>query len=892
MATINLLNIEDYISQRLREVAPNLDIGQGAALRDLLVSPLTIILQPLANEIERVRRSQSLIDIAQLGDEDVDALVANLFITRRKGGVAVGSARVFLSGPTSLTINPGTLFLTRSGLRFFATQKLVATPQTILVDTDTGAFYVDVSVQAEQAGDEYNVVANSLITMVTGSSVVVGVTNPLPMSSGAARETSDALIERAKVAISTRDLVTSTSIRTVLADNFPTIEDINIVGFRDREMLRDILTGRGLYLGGIHWPDPAKVHIGGKVDVYARAPLLQDRVEIQNPDLFNRIALFVSDPILDSGAQNTLFECPTCFEVQSPIANIDQVTEVDSQGQQVRELVEGEDFIVYPDVPAEDLSTRARTFIQFVQGSCTMEQARLIGINKFSQNISVLTRFNEMLVAPNGTNLVKNEIPNTSFGDIVIDGETSADVLGYSVISGDQVRFGQGSLFMNGASVSEVFSQPLPYSVRSENRNSVTGANGLTVMGWAYAKSFGQRVDSVTTGARIGTICSYGDSVSLFLSDDGRLNVQLWTENIRRPVIIRSVNPFIGDGQLNKWFFWALTYDGIRRRRLLAQFADGSYGIHNALNVLFDDSDTARQSGKIRVPREQYWHVGSDGNYLRTWDGYIDEMAIVDEVVDNGTLSTIYARSSLLQFSGLQKSAFSADSPLGQVTLIDKDSLIGEHIMMQTGDARGGRFQIVGNDIYSDPLVEATCLIQEVKDGGGRIADIRSGDSFVFLSGLEGDSYIQAGRNILLDYSYAPAVVTLQEFLDRESNRVVVCDPLVKSFSPVRVSFTMKYTKKIGSTITDAQLRSELVKYIEKIKMGDTLDVSDLVDTAYRAGADYVQLPMVVNIDYRTVEGRFVRAAIRDRFNAERLQAFEVLTPDDDIEIVEIGRVA
>lgn len=884
----NLLNIEEYIVNRLRTFAPSLDFGKGSAIRDLLVSPLVLILQPLANEIERVKRSQSLSDISSLSDEDVDALVANVFISRRIGGTSVGTARVYLDSQVSLTISPGSIFLSRDGKRFFSTRRVVVEPQTVLIDSETGAYYVDVAVQAEKPGDEYNIEANQLITMVSNSTAIVGVTNIAAFVSGAPRESSQELVERAKVAISTRDLVTGNSIRTVLADNYPLIKDISVVGFHDPEMVRDILKGKGLSLGSIRWPDPARVHIGGKLDIYLRAALTTDRIEIQNPDEHNDISLYEYDPVLDANETDVLFECPTCFTINSPIVSVDLVTEVDSQGRTIRELTENEDFIVYPTVPGEALSSRDRTKIKFVEGTGVMEDVKLIGVSAFSPNIGYIIRFNDSTNSPAGGLLVKNAMLQSSFGDVLIDGTVDSDTLGYSIISGDQAKFGGSSLFMNGVAVSDDSDQPLPYVVRSERSGQISSTSGFTFFGWAYAKSFGQITGNVSPSGRAGTIMSYGDSISLYVSDDGRLNFQLWTENVRNPTVLSSVNPFVRSGDLNKWFFWAITYDSQNRRRILAQYADGSYGIKNAINVLADDVDTSRQFGPLHVSGSPFVHFGSDKDYVRTWDGYIDEVVYTAEVMDTADLSSIYARSSIAQISGLEKSQFGFDSTAGATTTIDKDSLVGRQILVYTGEARGGVFQIIANDDYSDPNISSIMLIQEAKQGNGRLSDIKSGDCYAFLpNGTIDTEFASIGKNIVLDYSYSTDITAIQEFFERESNRVVVSDPLVKSFSPIYVSFSMTYAKKAGSTLTSTQLRDELVKAIQGVPLGGTLDVSDLVNVAYSIGANYIQLPIVVNIDYRTSEGRFVRAAIRDRFNSDRTQGFVVLS-SDKIQLTEV----
>ena len=66
---IQLLDIEEYVINRLKEIAPDVNPAPGSGVRDLLISPLSAILQPLANEIHRVKKSQSLVNAGSLSDQ-------------------------------------------------------------------------------------------------------------------------------------------------------------------------------------------------------------------------------------------------------------------------------------------------------------------------------------------------------------------------------------------------------------------------------------------------------------------------------------------------------------------------------------------------------------------------------------------------------------------------------------------------------------------------------------------------------------------------------------------------------------------------------------------------------------------------------------------------------
>ena len=80
---------------------------------------------------------------------------------------------------------------------------------------------------------------------------------------GSDPETADAFVERAKNEISIRDLLTKRGINATVferkSETFPYVKELMPIGYRDPEMLRDMVdTGT------------AVVHVGGKVDIYTR----------------------------------------------------------------------------------------------------------------------------------------------------------------------------------------------------------------------------------------------------------------------------------------------------------------------------------------------------------------------------------------------------------------------------------------------------------------------------------------------------------------------------------------------------------------------------------------------------------------------------------------------
>jgi len=121
-----------------------------------------------------------------------------------------------------------------------------------------------------------------------------------------------------------RDLNTEPSIRYIILENFSTIHDIQSVGFGDPEMIRDILTGNNLSLGGLDLGDANQVHIGGKTDIYIKGySLTSTSVVVQNIQPI--IHLREYNPAVDP----TIGE-ETYVDTQLPVVVIDSVEVLDS----------------------------------------------------------------------------------------------------------------------------------------------------------------------------------------------------------------------------------------------------------------------------------------------------------------------------------------------------------------------------------------------------------------------------------------------------------------------------------------------------------------------------------------------------------------------------------
>lgn len=239
--------VEEFIDARMAQEFPDTNVQEGTGLRDLLVKPQQVLLDPVIRELQLIKKGQSLIAPDQLADSEVDAIVANLFVDRNTGDLARGPARLFFNAPQAVRVSAGNIFYTADNLRFFPDRQQSISAENMAFNQSGSLYYFDVDVVAEQAGDAYNIdpEVNPLVG-VTNISVAVRVTNLIAFSGGLATETSDELIARAEESITERSLVTPRGTSARLRAEFPALTQLQVIGYGDAEMNRDLLTGGDL----------------------------------------------------------------------------------------------------------------------------------------------------------------------------------------------------------------------------------------------------------------------------------------------------------------------------------------------------------------------------------------------------------------------------------------------------------------------------------------------------------------------------------------------------------------------------------------------------------------------------------------------------------------------
>jgi hypothetical protein len=239
------MSIEDFIEARLKQEFPDMNIQEGTGVRDLLVKPDQILMDPISREVQLIKQGQSLANPDLLADTEADALVANFFVSRNLGSLSVGRVRLFFNAPIALNISVGNVCYTADSLRFLPTTLQTISAEAMVFNQSGSLYYFDISVTADTPGAQYNIDPQAIVG-ITNLNVAVKATNLAKFENGLDQESTTDLIQRASDSITERSLVVPRGVTARLFDQFNDLEQLQIVGMFDTEMHRDVLTGGDL----------------------------------------------------------------------------------------------------------------------------------------------------------------------------------------------------------------------------------------------------------------------------------------------------------------------------------------------------------------------------------------------------------------------------------------------------------------------------------------------------------------------------------------------------------------------------------------------------------------------------------------------------------------------
>ncbi len=234
-----------FIQTTLNQQFPDMPTKEGDAFTDLFIKAAIILWNPLVREITRVSNNLSFENPGILTTDEAQALGANLFATLDAGSFATGVVRIYFAQPQSCSISPANFITDNQGLHFYPTQIQSIAPAEMLLNLEGTLYYFDISIIAEAAGSQYNDPPDSVVTIANVASAV-RITNKFRFANGTPPQTAVQFIDQAEQSLTERSLVTQRGIVAQLTTAFAQLTQLNVRGFNDPEMNRDIITGGGL----------------------------------------------------------------------------------------------------------------------------------------------------------------------------------------------------------------------------------------------------------------------------------------------------------------------------------------------------------------------------------------------------------------------------------------------------------------------------------------------------------------------------------------------------------------------------------------------------------------------------------------------------------------------
>ena len=832
-------DLEEFLAARVAEEIEDLDTSTFSGIRDLVIRPMAVMLAPLRREINAIKLSQSLTNYDQMTRTELNALLGNFFLSIQDGDVASGTARVYFSAPQSTVVTSLTKFSTEAGLNFYPSQVVAISATSMTFNQEGSYYYVDVDVESEAASSDYNISAGE-ISVIDGLAGAVKVTNKLAFSSATDDETKEEAVSRAQDSITIRNLSTSRGIETLLSSEFPSIDTLQVIGFGEDEMIRDVVTGPSVVSGvpggfsRVRSPDidtGVSIHIGGKTDVYIyQTSRVSTALDITNiTDVGTRVLTSLTGYTNSSSATDRFYDERGYFETLEATAG---------------------DYLRLGEDEIEILSVVGENELQM---DATME------IGLFEQEYEIIRYTDDGDIQVPIYDLVAlDEDGEPVTND---DGDPVKPIPGSPILEPLVDSSGDYVAKEDNVSSSNV-SLPLMMvtSVEFLNPSSLEQTGEYAPL----AETLLAKIQEV--GVTAGAITS--GTVRIYFKDACTVKV---------PSFLMAIETDFEEAGLPTTFsigpreFFASGASSIGSTPTDVQYPSGSG------NVV----EVALLSG---APEAGQWislkHTGSvSGTGTPETKG---KSYLIESVAVGGVGHRVTVRW------GGASGTYAFDNPTGFNILVNngcvfyqgvfyEDMLYDDDYMLYYLDVAAAWPDVDADgesDLDEDRLIDNTA---NVYVEGYNLRSYSLGDSYStrekpYLTFTEYvlDSNLRIGSTapaVRVAYDHADTLELAQAFVEDDDNRIVAEDVLVKHFLPALVRSTITATG-----IDDTTGLEVVEEFINSVDPQSDLEVSDLVAMLYENGASYVQLPISLSVIHH-MQDRVVRCEIsQNSIEANRLE--------------------
>lgn len=240
------VDLTTFLVTRLKQAYPKMALDEGDNLIDLLIKANSLLWDPLVRETTRVKRNSSFQDPTTLTVDEADSLGANFFSPRRRGRFTRGPARILFGTPSNQSVTQNNFVTANGGLIYFPIElQSIRAEEMNLNTTEGNLYYFDINVIAERPGSSYDIGPNELAS-IANMPAAVRVTNTRRFKFGEDEEGVVDYVNRLAQSLGEKSMVTLRGIAAKLLEGFPEVNRLNVVGYNDPEMQRDIVTGGGV----------------------------------------------------------------------------------------------------------------------------------------------------------------------------------------------------------------------------------------------------------------------------------------------------------------------------------------------------------------------------------------------------------------------------------------------------------------------------------------------------------------------------------------------------------------------------------------------------------------------------------------------------------------------
>ncbi|MNK27646.1 hypothetical protein D3C87_460080 [compost metagenome] len=226
--------------QILEAQFPDMDLREGTGLRDLVLRPSAMLLALTRKGLDYYFAQNTISGVTNDTPTDiVDSIMSTWFINRNLGTRAVISARLYFARRKNVSLTSDIFFSPDNISKFFPTQSATYSADSMGFDSFQNEYFIDIDLTAEAEGTQYNIGQGSLLYFSNFDPYFLHAEVNYLKDSSVSSESNSEFVDRAKTAISTRNLINNPSIDSNLKEQFNYLKNIVSIGMGDPEMIRD-----------------------------------------------------------------------------------------------------------------------------------------------------------------------------------------------------------------------------------------------------------------------------------------------------------------------------------------------------------------------------------------------------------------------------------------------------------------------------------------------------------------------------------------------------------------------------------------------------------------------------------------------------------------------------